>query len=230
MGMGTCWMARALGCALGVGLVATSDAVWAEDATAPRAEAGAANGERTGSVRVDLGIRAMSGTGGLGGAGGLGGTAGIGAASILVPAATAALEVHLGGPAWLVLSGDGGHVSGEDASGATTSSTSFALRAGPRFEWPVIDRFDAGFHVLATGAVSHAELDRDDDVEEADTIDLGGVAGASIHFRATRVFGVRVAIDVLRGGWARSELEGGVSTTGHVQLVASPAAELTFTF
>lgn len=201
--MVSCWRARAIGCALGMGLVVVSTRAEAQ-------EEGRAEGSkpRTESVRADIGIGYLGGTGGM------------------VPVATAALEGHLVGPAWLVVGGSGGWSRWEDGGGRTSTSTAANLRVGPRFEWNVIDRFDAGFHGFASASFAHSETTPS---EEVDLIDVGGVAGASIHFRASRVFGVRVAIDVVRGGYAQASY-GGLDSSAYVQVAPSPAAELTFTF
>lgn len=205
--MVSCWRARAIGCALGMGFIVVSASAEAQEVGRGEAQEEAPK-LRTESIRVDIGVGYMGGAAGV------------------VPVGTAAMEGHLGGPAWLVVGGSGGWSTWEDGGGRTSTSTSANLRAGPRFEWRVIDRFDAGFHGFASASFSHSETTPS---EEVDTFDVGGVAGASIHFRASRVFGVRVAIDVVRGGYAMASY-GGVDSSAYVQVAPSPAAELTFTF
>jgi hypothetical protein len=235
------WRARAIGCALGMGLGVVSGGAWAQEAAvdlgpreaAERSEGGergapGAQGapgarseeRRNESVRVDIGLGYMGGLGGW------------------MPIATATFEGHLGGPAWLVVGGSGGWSQWEDGDNVSTT-TSVGVRVGPRFEWHVIDRFDAGFYGFATGSFAHSETQiaaqaggQGAGPAEGgyDALDVGGVAGASIHFRMSRVFGARVAVDIVRGGYATADYDGGEASSGYLQLSPSPAAELTFTF
>ncbi len=221
----TCRAVRAIRCAVGTGMLVSSRGAWAEEAH------GAGEREpRDENVRVDLGLGLVGGlaSSGISGLGALGGTGGL-AGSGIVPTASVAGEVHLAGPAWLVVEGNGATAQWNSGDGMTASSLSGGLRAGPRFEWRVVERVDAGFHVLARGSVSHAEATSGG---EWDSVDVGGVAGASIHFRATPVFGIRLLLDVVSAGYATasSDQVADPTSSGYAQVVPSPAIQLTFTF
>lgn len=190
---------------------------------ASAAEAAAPNEPEvpTEHVRLNLGLGLLGPTNlGAGGAGV--GTLG---ATALMPFTRASFEAHLAGPAWLVISAQGGY---EESSfnGQEASNWLAALRFGPRFEARVVDKVEAGGYVLAEGVLGNAEVEGN----RNSTIQVGGVAGASIHFRPTPLFGVRLAIDVLRAGYQRGASGALEASSGYVRLTASPSIELTFTF
>lgn len=225
----TCRAARAIVCAVGSGVFGWSATAAAEEASdTPGMER-----RRDEHVRVDLGIGLMGGLGGgIAGAGGAhAGLGGLGSGGLgglgLIPTASVAFEGHLAGPAWLVVEGSGGYADWNGGDGTSASSVSGALRAGPRFEWRVVDRVDAGFHVLARAATSHAE---NEPGSEWDAFDVGGDAGASIHFRATPVFGVRLVLDVVSAGYSTASTdELAATSSGYAEVDPSPAVQLTLT-
>lgn len=215
--MRSCRIARAIGFLVGIMLVTQSEA-WANETPEMAA--------RSESVRVDVGLGIAGNLGGGGAVAGLGG-------GPLISTGVA-VEAHLAGPAWLVVRGSGGFTQW-DTEGVASASSSFAgLRVGPRFEWRVIDYFDAGFHVQANGAVAHDEGSASSgaDAYDGDAYEVGGVAGGSIHYRATSVFGVRLAVDLVKAGYASSWNDTGKASVsaGYANLSPAPSAELTFTF
>ena len=189
----------------------------AEDAdaaeTAPRDE----------RVRVAIGVGWM--------AAGLGASAGAGAGPIGAlggPMATATLEARLGGPAWAV-AGVRGDMAQATANDQTSETYSVGGTAGLRLETPVFRWLDAGGHVLAEASRGAVEVSGDGGGEATFTR-VGGVAGPSIHFRPSEVFGVRLALDVLHAGRTWAEDQNGEATAVNAGVSASPRAEVTFSF
>jgi hypothetical protein len=204
---------------------------WAETAVAAggegRAEAGVMaapeeprnDGE---SVRLDLGL-GLSGVTIVGATNGAAGTLGGG----LFPAAHAGLEVHLAGPAWLAIRARGSYSAFGDGS-QVSRAWSAGGTIGPRFETPVFDFLDVGGHVFVDASYSGSEVLIEG--PQASTASVGGVAGASLHFRASRFFGVRLVLDVVRAGYAWTPGQIPEAAHTYAQLTASPQIELTFTF
>ncbi len=177
----------------------------------------------TESVRLDMGLGlsgvTIVGTGNGGaGAGPLGGG--------LFPMASVGLEVHLAGPAWLVIRARGSYSSFDEAV-QTWHAWSAGGTIGPRFETPVFEFLDVGGHVFFDA--SYSGMDVPYGVQESN-LSLGGIAGGSLHFRPTRFFGVRLVLDVVRAGYAWTQGQTSEAAQGYAQLSASPQVELTFTF
>lgn len=214
--MNSCGRVRAVACAVGavVGLW-QAGASAEEQAAARRAEPPAEH------VRLDLGLGLLAPTNSGSGGGGVG-ALGI---TTVMPFTRATFEAHLAGPAWFLIAAQGGY---EESSfnGDEGHHWLAALRIGPRFEARVIDEVEAGGYVLVEGALGHVEVEG----YGASNLQVGGVAGGSIHFRPTPLFGVRLAIDVLRAGYQRGVAGEVDASTGYVRLTASPSIELTFTF
>lgn len=176
-------------------------------------------------ARLDLGIGLMGGWGagtgsGGGAAGGLGG---------LMPMVHASGELHLAGPVWLVVRAQGGYASWE-TDGVEGTSWSAGGAVGPLVETPVFDFADVGGYLLVGGSYGRSE----DDTVRTASAQLGGVAGVSVHFRATRFFGVRLLLDVLEAGRAWSGYasldQGTAGSNTYARVTAQPSMELTFTF
>ncbi len=171
------------------------------------------------SVRVDMGLGLMGATNAGAGIGTLG------IASIM-PMASLALEAHMSGPAWFVISARGGYSEQMRDDDTESGSWLAALRIGPRLEWPVVDRVEAGGYLLVTGSMGSYLYDYN---EGADRLSIGGVLGGSIHFRATPLFGVRLGLDLVSAGYF-VESSSETVTRGYAELSPSPSLELTFTF
>ncbi len=170
------------------------------------------------SVRLDLGLGlgwvALAPAAGQGAVGGLVGP---------LPMARLAVEPHLLGPAWLTIRAQGGYARTREIGGEA-EAYSANLSVGPRFDVPVHDVVEVGGFARAEGSFSMYDHPLEPAIR---TLAVGGVAGASLHFRTSPLFGVRLDVDVLRGGYARSSQ--GVED-GYVGLAASPWVSLTFTF
>lgn len=169
------------------------------------------------SVRLDLGLR-------------LNGLGGVGQQPQLMPIAILAFEAHMAGPAWFLIAGNGGYALQSTDDDGGSRSWNVALRAGPRLQWPVVDRVDAGGYLLVSGGASSFLVGREGNlVYEGKAYQIGGVLGGSIHFRATPLFGVRLALDLVEAGY--QVIQADFDTTGgFAGFNPSPSAELTFTF
>jgi hypothetical protein len=178
-------------------------------------------------ARLDLGIGLMGGWG-AGTANGAGAASGSGLGG-LMPIVHASGELHLAGPVWLVVRAQGGYASWE-TDGVEGTSWSAGGAVGPLVETPVFDFADVGGYLLVGGSYGRSE----DDTVRTASAQLGGVAGVSVHFRATRFFGVRLLLDVLEAGRAWSGYasldQGTAGSNTYARVTAQPSMELTFTF
>lgn len=176
-------------------------------------------------VRVDLGM----------------GFANLGGPSGWMPWPTASIGVegHLGGPVWLFTAASGTYSESEgdggDGKGGYVDGS-----LGLRVEAPVFRWLEMGGFAMARAAYWESVAG---DIQRDRSRSFGGAIGASAHFRPTRFFGVRLALEALRvdhqewgsetevpltHGGTQTVSWGGRSTT--VGLTPSPSVALTFTF
>jgi hypothetical protein len=224
------WAARPIAC----GIVASCVLFISQRAQAQEAEAKAEKEQEPPKeaqaeerARLDLGLGLMGGWGaGTGNAAGAAGGAGLGG---LMPTVHATGELHLAGPVWLVVRAQGGYASWE-TDGVGGSSWNVGGSLGPLVETPVFDFADVGGYLLVGGSYGRSA----DDTLRTANAQIGGVAGVSVHFRATRFFGVRLLLDVLEAGHAWSgygpPTDGTFGSNTYARVTAQPSMELTFTF
>lgn len=169
--------------------------------------------------RLTLGMTVPSGGVGTsnGGVGGLG----------TIPYATAGYEARMAGPAWFLLALNGGLAGNTAEDGYEESSSWYAGGTiGVRIEVPVHDYVEVGGHGRFGGGLGSYV----NGGGNSDSWQLGAEAGAGIHFRPTRLFGVRLCIDVLDWGYREDFYGGGKSTGVYAHLKADPSLDLTFSF
>ena len=178
-------------------------------------------------LNLGLGLQGAS----VGSAGGLGGLGGLGA-----PYAKAGVELRISGPVWLIVEAHGGVSTSEDP-GMSATSWSAGAALGVRLEQPVFDFVSVGGYGALIGDVAGASLEAalaDGTAIAGDTsaLAVGAAFGGGLHFRASSFFGVRLGLELLRGGYARSydSSTDRVSSSGYAELRASPSVALTFTF
>ncbi len=227
--MVSCSMARGVKtlAAAGVGVLLVQPARAAEPPNDGAQAQSAQREEVAPTFRIDLGMGASWATNGGGAVAGVGTLGGVGP---FTPFALISFEGHLAGPVWLVVraTGDYARQTYEDE---VASAWSLGLQAGPRFEFPVASRVDVGGHVLLQGAYGRARQSLPDGEDgSSETVRVGGLAGTSVHFRITPLFGVRLAIDVLRAGYGWGNGGGTDWSSAYAQLTADPSVALTFTF
>ncbi|NUP05590.1 MAG: hypothetical protein HOW73_05970 [Polyangiaceae bacterium] len=154
---------------------------------------------------------------------------GLNAPVSVVPLAVAGVDVHMFGPAWLVLRANGNYAD-DELNGQSTKTYGVGGRIGVRLEAPLFDWLEAGGYGALQGQYSKQSSSGLTGPLDSQTGWFGGVIGASAHLRPTRFFGVRLGLDVLRAGhaWSTYGEESYESTS--VAFEPSPSVELTFTF
>ncbi len=189
---------------------------------APALDAIAEEPEKTAAVehhRLTLGMTIPGGLGVGTNDGDLGGLAGI-------PYATAGYEARMAGPAWFLVALRGGIDAGAVDDIQQYESWHVGATVGVRFEAPVHEYVELGGHGRFGGSLSRYVAPDN----PQDSWHLGAEVGAGMHFRPTRLFGVRLCIDVLDWGYGESSYEGQVYANVYAHLKASPSLDLTFSF
>lgn len=167
--------------------------------------------------RITLGMGIPNGLVGGTGNGGLGS----------IPYATAGYEARMIGPAWFLVALRGGIDQGGQDGYQTYESWYAGGTVGFRIEAPVHEYVELGGHGRFGGSLGRYTTM---DGSYEDSWQLGAEAGAGMHFRPTRLFGVRLCIDVLDWGYSESFYGGEEAANVYAHLKAEPSLELTFSF
>jgi hypothetical protein len=169
--------------------------------------------------RVTLGMTIPNGVGAGTGGGAVGGLGSI-------PYATAGYETRMAGPAWFLVALRGG-IDGDAIDDTQQYGSWYAgATVGVRVEAPVHEYVELGGYGRFGGSLS--SYGGPGYVQ--DSWQLGAEIGAGMHFRPTRLFGVRLCIDVLDWGYGEASDGAQLSAQVYAHLKASPSLELTFSF
>lgn len=211
--------ARAMGCALWMGLGSVAIEAHADEAadvaTRPEVEAP----ETT--HRFALGAT-WSGMGGAAGMAWLGGLAGM-------PSYHLAYEPRIARMLRLLVRVEGAY-SSQSIPGAESDGFSMGGRLGLRAEQPIAEVFGVGGYAAAEGRGLRVSFTQAEQSSALTSLMVGGVAGFSAAYHPSSFFGLRVSADMLRGSYARNTSGGGVAESTGIELVVHPAGELTFSF
>lgn len=169
--------------------------------------------------RLTLGMTLPMGIGagaGGSGAGALGG----------IPFATAGYEARMVGPAWFLVALRGGIAAGATDGYQNYESWYAGGTVGVRLEAPVHEYVELGGHGRFGGSLGrYATVGG-----YQDSWQLGAEIGGGMHLRPTRLFGVRLCIDVLDWGYSEAFYQNGNDANVYAHLKAEPSLELTFSF
>lgn len=211
--------ARALGCALWMGLGSVAIEAQAEE---PADEARKPEVEPPESThRFALGAT-WGGVGGAVGMAGLGGLAGM-------PSYHLAYEPRVARMLRLLVRVEGAY-SSQSTPGAESEGFSMGGRLGLRAEQPIAEVFGVGGYAAAEGRGLRVAFAQAEQSSALTSLMVGGVAGLSAAYHPSSFFGLRISADLLRGSYARNSSGGGVTESTGVELVVHPAGELTFSF
>jgi hypothetical protein len=148
-----------------------------------------------------------------------GGSNGGALGALSIPYATAGYETRMAGPAWFLVALRGGL----DASGTEYDNYGSWLAGGTvgfRVEAPVHEYVEVGGYGRFGGSLGEDSYGA--------SWQLFADAGAGLHFRPTRLFGVRLGVEVLEWGYAETHSSGPVYASLYAHLKASPSVDLTF--
>jgi hypothetical protein len=235
------------GIAVATGCFGHTHSTQAEE-SGPRVDAGAKIDAREESVRdgerdverdaqryrIKLGVGINARLGGLAPGATAGGSAG--ALGSLSPIGSAGLDIRIDGPVWFVVSASGGVAS--YAKGAESSSAwRIEPAAGLRLETPVFDFVSVSGSGLANARFSRSSYDHvtgagTSEGGASEGFSVGGTFAASLHFRPTSFFGVRLDLELLRIGYQRTydSWTDAADSGAFGELNASPSVALTFSF
>lgn len=211
--------ARAMGCALWMGLGSVVTDAQAEEAadeaTTPEVEAP----ETTHRFALGATWIGMGGADGMAGLGGLAGT----------PSYHLAYEPRVARMLRLLVRVEGAY-GAQSTVGAESEGFSMGGRLGLRAEQPIAEVFGVGGYAAAEGRGIRVSFTQAEQSSALSSLMVGGVAGLSAAYHPSPFFGLRVSADVLRGSYGRTTSGGGVTESTGVELVVHPAGELTFSF
>ncbi|MBL8744195.1 MAG: hypothetical protein JNK04_23970 [Myxococcales bacterium] len=145
-----------------------------------------------------------------------------------LPSASAGYEARMTGPAWFLVALRGGLNSAysryTEPEGDTVESRFGAWSAGGtvgvRVEKPVHEYVEVGGYGIVGAMFSQTNY--------GESLGIGGAFGAGLHFRPTRLFGIRLAVEVLDWGYSESVNGADESQGGYATLKASPGLDFTF--